>query len=192
MGKIRINPTAYFLWAILLLILPLKWLLSAAVAALVHEFGHILAIRLTGGSISAISIHSGGAEIETPPMDPSQELICALAGPVCGLVLVLFARWFPLIALCALVQSAYNLLPVYPLDGGRALKRSMELLLPHPLARRLFSALELGCAGLLLSAGIFSYFYWNCGIIPILVFSGLIAKLLARKIPCKSRLLRVQ
>lgn len=192
MEKIRIDPTAYFLWAILLLILPLKWLLSAAIAALIHEFGHILAIRLTGGSISAISIHPGGAEIETPPMEPAQELICALAGPVCGLVLLFFIRWLPLISLCAAVQSAYNLLPVYPLDGGRALKGTLELLLPQALAERFFSSLELGCAGLLLFAGIAASLILNLGMIPIIVFSGLTAKVLARKIPCKSRSLRVQ
>ena len=192
MGKIRIDPAAYLLWAVLLLILPLKWLLSAAVAALIHELGHILAVRLTGGTISAISVHPCGAEIETPPMEPAQELICALAGPVSGLFLLLFVRRIPLIALCAVIQSAYNLLPIYPFDGGRALKRSLELLLPCSFACKLFSAVEIGCGFVLLLAAIAGYFCWNLGIIPIILFSGLAVKLLGRKIPCKSPSLRVQ
>ena len=192
MAKIRIDPSAYFLWAALLLILPLKWLLSAAVAAFIHESGHMLAIRLTGGTISAISIHSGGAEIETAPLAPVQELICTLAGPICGLLLLFFIRWIPLIALCAAIQSAFNLLPVYPLDGGRALKGILVLLLPQSFACKVYLWVEVGCAVFLLLAGFTACFYLHLGIIPIMVFSLLSAKVLARKIPCKSRSLRVQ
>lgn len=51
-----------------------------------------------------------------------KEALCALAGPVGSFSVVLLAEYFPEAALFGLVQGLYNLLPVYPLDGGRILR----------------------------------------------------------------------
>ena len=69
-----------------------------------------------------IHMRSTGLYLETAPLTARQELIAAVAGPAGGLSLLLFHPLIPKTALCAFVQSCFHLLPVYPLDGGRALR----------------------------------------------------------------------
>ena len=106
----------------MVLLFPVRFLLGVVLAAFIHETGHILAIRLTGGRILSVQLHAFGARIEAVPMEPGRAAICALAGPAAG-ALTLFAwRWFPELTLAGLVQTAFNLLPIYPLDGGRVVR----------------------------------------------------------------------
>ena len=107
--------------ALLVLVLPLRVLGVLALAAGCHELCHLLALACFGYPVREISLGVFGAKIHTGPLKPIHEAICALAGPLGGLCLLAFARWMPLVALFGLIQSAFNLLPVYPLDGGRAL-----------------------------------------------------------------------
>ena len=129
MGR-RIEVTAGFciLWAFLLLVLPLGMILASVGAALIHEGFHWLTIRLIGGRVLGLFIGAGGMVMETMPMTPGKELLCAIAGPVGSLLLGCLYHWMPLLALCGLVQGLFNLLPIYPLDGGRALRciRAMD------------------------------------------------------------------
>ena len=123
MGKgIELTSGFCILWALLLLVLPLKMILAAATAAICHEVGHWLAICLTGGEILRVEVGVGGMRMETLPMTPGREMLCALAGPLGSLLLLCLWRWTPLLSLCGLVQGAFNLLPIYPLDGGRVLR----------------------------------------------------------------------
>lgn len=109
--------------ALLLLTLPLPWFAAAVAAAGIHEAGHLLAIRLLGADARKIQVGPTGAKIHTSFSEPWRELLCAAAGPAASLLLVLAAKPFPRIALCGFVQGLYNLLPIYPLDGGRMLDR---------------------------------------------------------------------
>ena len=108
--------------ALLLLILPLKLIICLCIAAAVHEFGHILALYIYRVPITCIKLGFGGAIIQTIPLSPRQELLCAAAGPAGSLLCLLLIHIFPLFALCGCVQGLYNLLPIYPLDGGRILQ----------------------------------------------------------------------
>ena len=101
-----------------------------------------------GGRIWEFRLCAGGAVMEATPMSAGRELLCVLAGPVGGLLLASFYRGIPRVAICAAAQSAFNLLPVYPLDGGRAMGCMVELLPVKYRAagKRVQMAISLGTA----------------------------------------------
>ena len=104
------------------LLFPMRIVAGLVLAAAIHEGGHLLALRLTGVRVRRIELRSGGARIVTDPMKPGKETLCALAGPAAGALTLLAWRVFPELALAGLGQTAFNLLPVYPLDGGRVMR----------------------------------------------------------------------
>lgn len=120
--KVEMSPGACILAAFLLLIVPLKWLLAAWTAAFFHEMCHIATIRACRGSICEVKVGTGGAVLETSPMTAGKELLCALSGPFGSLLLFALLHRLPELAICGCIQGIYNLLPFYPLDGGRALR----------------------------------------------------------------------
>lgn len=85
---------------------------------------------LWGGRVSGMAIGSRGAVMELRGLGTAAELLAAAAGPVGSLSLLSLSGIFPRLALCGLVQGAYNLLPIYPLDGGRILRCILKWLLP--------------------------------------------------------------
>lgn len=117
---VRIEAGFWIVLGLMVLLFPVRFLLGVLLAALLHEAGHILALRLTGGRLLSVQLHVFGARIEAVPMEPGRTAICALAGPVAGALAMLAWRWFPELALAGLLQTAFNLLPIKPLDGWQA------------------------------------------------------------------------
>lgn len=141
-----IDPWACFLGALVLLTLPLHWILAAVAAAGFHELCHLGAVYALGGRVLSFRIGPAGAVMETQIHGQWRECLAALAGPAGSFALLLAARWLPHIALCGCVQGLFNLLPIYPLDGGRVLR----CLLAGRLADKKIRSIE--AALLLLSA----------------------------------------
>ena len=170
----RLDWCVFLLLAVALLILPLRWLIAVMLAAAVHELGHYAALRLCGADIRDFKIGLGGAQMSVGTLGRWQELFCALAGPIAGLSLIFLARWLPRTAVCACIQSAYNLLPVYPLDGGRAVRCICA-------SDRVCRFIEWGCLCLIATVGVYGSFVLQLGILPTAVSALTIHRALAGK-----------
>ncbi|MDD3179842.1 MAG: M50 family metallopeptidase [Opitutaceae bacterium] len=133
---------------------------------LLHEFGHALACRQVGGRADLIVLWPlGGVAYVSPPPRPGATLWSIAAGPLVnvalfvlfGLVAILDQRWgwatvnpnahafLRDAALMNLGLLIFNILPIYPLDGGQIL-RSL-LWFPLGRARSLLAASVVGLLG---------------------------------------------
>jgi Zn-dependent protease len=122
---------------------PLLWGVAVAVflfaSVLVHELAHSLYALRKGGRVRDIVLLmiGGVSQISEPPKGARAEAVMALVGPLVSLALgavfyvlhlVVDASWFGLrfatfyLASLNLFLGAFNLLPAFPMDGGRILR----------------------------------------------------------------------
>ncbi|KPL06415.1 hypothetical protein AMJ71_09735, partial [candidate division TA06 bacterium SM1_40] len=159
------------------------WLVGAVAALLLfvsvlfHEFSHSLVARRSGLPIKEITlfIFGGVAQMGEDVKDPRTELKMAVAGPAASVLLaVLFgasAAFFyitvgrsPLVAVLTyvatlnLILTFFNLVPGFPLDGGRVL-RALLWMRTNDIrqATRIASAVGQGFAILLILLGVVSF-----------------------------------
>ncbi len=150
-------------------------ILFACVVA--HEFGHIYAARRYGIRTPDVTLLpiGGVASLERMPEKPGQEIVVALAGPAVNLVIALVlvalgARIVPAegdalalnqgtlldrVALANVALLVFNLIPAFPMDGGRVLRALLAVPLGYTRATQVAAvvgqilAVGLGFLGLL-------------------------------------------
>jgi len=122
-----------------------------------HEFGHALMARRFGVRTEHITLlpFGGVASMEDIPKEPKKEILIALAGPfvniiIAGLIYLYYqfvpmsfnqaqlesGNW-PLLMQLLIVNvflAAFNLIPAFPMDGGRVLRGLLALKLEHAKA----------------------------------------------------------
>jgi len=150
--------------------------LALFLIVMLHEFGHSLACRQVGGKANQIVLWPlGGVAYVDPPPRPGATLWSIAAGPLVNVVLapILFVsltlgqslgwpqampdlytllRWMWKIDIGLLV---FNMLPIYPLDGGQILRSLLWFVLGR--ARSLMVATILGFIGV---AGFIAFAFW--------------------------------
>lgn len=174
--RFSVKANTYIYLTILLFLIPLRWIVSWLVAVAFHECCHWLAVRLCGGNVYRLEIGLGGANMQCDNMTDGCRLFSVLCGPFGGLLLVGIGQWFPRVALCSFFLSLYNLLPLLPLDGGRALCILLR-------ANKSFFVFQKAFFAVLLAIAIICTFYLKLGLLPMAAVA--ILYLRSRKIPCK-------
>lgn len=153
MKRVRITPG--FVAAICLLgwcsLSLCGWFLLAMA---LHEAGHMAALVLFHHPVRGVTLGAGGAKIETDSLSNHQEWLTAAAGPAVNLALAgLLCRVTPAFALVSLGLAAVNLLPLYPLDGGRILRAILMTHLPAAYAARILRwVIWVTCSTLMIGA----------------------------------------
>ena len=149
LGRVRgidvyLHPTLLFVAAYLVAIGGGPTLLALAVAAFgcvyLHEMGHALMAARYGIRTAHITLYpiGGVAALERMPRSPGPELLIALAGPAVNFAIaaglwglmvlgsLVFGevpnRWLVQLLSINLGLGLFNLLPVFPMDGGRVLR----------------------------------------------------------------------
>ena len=169
MNFFAVGPDFCVVIVLSLLVLPVQWVIGWLIAAGLHEIFHILSMRILGIKILSISLRASGAVIVSEPMDPFTELICTLSGPIGGLSALLLLRLAPQIALCAVIHSVYNLLPVYPLDGGRAVKCTAACFWNDQTVEKISRIITVMTILLLCALGLWVSLRYHLGVLPMIL-----------------------
>ncbi|GAB2631592.1 site-2 protease family protein [Belliella aquatica] len=182
-SNLRANaPVEDILWTLL-------FVFGLFFCVILHEFGHALAAQKYGISTQDITLLpiGGVARLEKLPEDPKQELWVALAGPLVNVGIFLFLAiiltvvgtdfqnfeamhidansFLMYLAVANLILALFNLLPAFPMDGGRVLRALLAIKLPRAQATKIA-----GGIGQVLALAFIFYGLFNN---PILVLIGI-------------------
>lgn len=187
-GLIGGSPTAALFGVIVIALL--------FVLVTLHELGHSFAALYYGVPVKQIVLSpiGGLAQLERMPEKPVQEFVIAVAGPAVNVaVALLLAPFIPLFGLGAadfvaalslnagltvtavfvyvffynIILALFNLIPAFPLDGGRIFRSLLAMKLDYVRATNIASIVGRGFAVLL---GIYALFNGGIFMIFIAVF----------------------
>jgi len=166
---------------------------------LLHEFGHVLAARRFGIATPDITLLpiGGIARLARMPRKPSQELIVALAGPAVNVViagllylivqapaqatqaaheLMQFKSFGDLLFSLMVINIwlvVFNMIPAFPMDGGRVLRAILAMALPYGRATVTASIIGQVIAG---AGAVLALMVWNPLLFLIAIFIFLAAR----------------
>jgi Zn-dependent protease/CBS domain-containing protein len=165
----------------------LIWLL-VFLCVLLHELGHALAAKAYGIPTVDITLYpiGGVARMERMPEKPVQELVVAIAGPLVNVVIIIVLaavlgatggldltaivtdpNLLQILFWTNIVMVVFNLIPAFPLDGGRVLRAILATRMEYAQATRVAAGIGQGLA---LALGIFAAFTGQILLILIAIF----------------------
>src|SRR6266487_3777727 len=166
------SPSTYFLLGFIASLL-------LFVSVLLHELAHSLVARARGLPVKSIVlfIFGGISNIEQEPQTPGVEFLMAFVGPITSIVIgiVCYLLLFPLrgshspvevivsyLAITNILLGLFNLIPGFPLDGGRVLRSIIwKISGSEGTATRVASIVGQMFAYLFILWGVFQFFGGN-------------------------------
>lgn len=138
------------------------------IALAFHEMGHLLIMKLVDIPVYRIRLSGAGAVIQGGFMGYRQEIVCAVMGPVGSVLLAIAcARRLPELSVLSAALAAVNLLPVYPLDGGRIFRGILLLYLEDDRVEKILNRTTAVVCCLLMICACWTAIELQSGIWPI-------------------------
>ena len=159
------------------------------VCVVLHEMGHSLQARRFGVAVRDIVLLpiGGLARAERIPDDPRQEIVLAVSGPAVNVGIAAFIlgmMWLcrqPFdvedgflsnVVLVNLGLAVFNLIPAFPMDGGRILRGLLALRVPYLVATRRATHVALVIAQVFALIGFVFPSFVALPLIAVVVFAG--------------------
>jgi Zn-dependent protease len=161
------------------------------VCVVLHELGHSFMAQRYGIGVRRILLMpiGGMAEMDGIPRQPGRELLITLAGPAVNFVIaallwpvvgllpevIYYHSWQGLlfqVFLANLIMGTFNLVPVFPMDGGRILRALLATRLPYLKATAIAAMLGkvLSLAGILFMLAWFESPHWLGALLFLFIF----------------------
>ncbi len=170
--KLHLSPLTLIYFAICLLLSHQLTLAAVCSAVFVHELVHLIVLWMAGGRAVSLTVTPMGLSIERAGLlSHIAEVILSLSAPVANLLLAaIYARFSldPCTVEANLGFGLLNLLPILPLDGGKALKACLQRYLTPASAERTVRCVSSVCLLLL----------WLLAVASALVLDGSMSLLL--------------
>ena len=170
------------------------FIVAVFACVVLHEFGHIAAARYFGiGTPDITLLPIGGvARLERMPEEPGQEFVIAIAGPLVNVAIALLifvvlggsagleqmaviedprADFLARLAGVNIFLVLFNIIPAFPMDGGRILRAALATRLSWSRATQIAATIGQGLAFVFGFVGLF----YN----PLLIFIGIFVYLAA-------------
>lgn len=138
-------------------------LLATTLALVLHETAHILVGKALGVDTLKVELMPYGGLSKMEACSPLKMSLIAMAGPLCNAVIVLcflpVVKYNPYSWLCVFLQAnlviaLFNLMPAFPLDGGRILVCMLTPILGQTFAERICSVFGMMLGLFLAGAGV--------------------------------------
>lgn len=178
----------------------LCFLLTMFLCVVLHEFGHALTAKMYGIKTEDIILLpiGGVARLRQMPENPVQELVIAVMGPVVNVVIALllfaflysqygpmyfsleqlellgFSNWtgfLPLLMISNILLVVFNMIPAFPMDGGRVLRALLSMGFGRLKATRMASLIGQAICIIFIVGGLY-YEAYTLSIIGVFIFLG--------------------
>ena len=119
----------------------LDWFLSIFVAVLIHELAHTAVAKKLNHSVDHVylDVFNGAAAIDTTYSPYNQTILIVAAGPLSNLVLWFIGSYLGLdiFTQVNMFLFIFNILPIYPMDGGRICKAICQWVTNPSIGRKI-------------------------------------------------------
>ena len=180
--SIKINLNVFLFVLLFILTNQIELYALVMLFALIHELGHLLCGIILDFEVENFEIMPLGFSVEFKPNVKDynkkimksniltvKKLCINLAGPMANFIIIIVAYLFKL------QDIIINMIPIYPLDGGRVLKNVLKLLFGNPKALKCTNTISnVVVIMLTIISSIGIYYYKNIAILFAIIFVWLL------------------